>query len=186
MLFILIIRGTNVLQYIFGGFNMDLETVQQQFKNANVSDTFGTRKEVKYLPEILSDDEIIQYATSGLVEGNTVLVVCTNERVLFVDKGMVYGVRSNEIPLDMVNGVSYSKGMLMGNIIVTNGAKDTLIKDVSKETAPLMVDAIKSSAKEYKRKLHQASQSSIETDNISMLISQNEKIISLLKQIAAK
>ena len=56
---------------------MDIETVLKQFKEAGVSDTFGTKKEVKYLPNILFDDEIVQYATSGFVNNNTVLVVLT-------------------------------------------------------------------------------------------------------------
>lgn len=165
---------------------MDLQTIQQQLKDANVDDTFGTKKEIKYLPEIIADDEVIQYATSGLVEGNTVLVACTNERILFVDKGMIYGVKSNEIPLDMVNGVSYSKGMILGNITVTNGAKDTVIKDVDKKTAPIMVDIIKKATKNYKEKLHQGSNSNNNDDSINKLISQNEQIIALLEKIANK
>lgn len=164
---------------------MDLETIQQQFKDANVSDTFGTRKEAKYLPEVMNDDEVVQYATSGLVDGNTVLAVCTNERVLFVDKGMLYGVKSNEIPLDMVNSVSYSKGMMFGKISVVNGAVTTQIDQVDKNTASIMADTIKRAAKEYKSSLHQPSNSSND-DVLNRIVSQNERIIVLLEKIANK
>ena len=164
---------------------MDLETIQQQIKDANVSDTFGTKKEIKYLPEIMADDEVIQYATSGMVDGNTVLVVCTNERILFVDKGMIYGVKSNEIPLDMVNSVSYSKGMLLGKISVVNGAVTTEIDQVDKATAPIMTDTIKRAAKEYKTTLRGTGNGS-STVNLNKIISQNEQIIDLLEKISNK
>lgn len=122
---------------------MDLETIQQQLKDAGVTDTFGTKKEIKALPDMLFDDEIIQYATSGFVDGNTVLMVCTNTRILFVDKGLVFGIKSTEIPLNMVNGVSYSKGLILGSIAIVNGAVTTKIEQVNKNTAPIMVEKIK-------------------------------------------
>lgn len=133
-----------------GGIKMDLETIEEQLKAANVTDTFGTRKEIKALPEILNDNETIKYATSGFVDSNTVLVVCTNFRVLFIDKGLIYGIKSTEIPLDMVNGVSYSKGLMFGTISVVNGAVTTKIENVSKATASIMADTIKSASAKYK------------------------------------
>ena len=139
---------------------MDIETVLKQFKEAGVSDTFGTKKEVKYLPNILFDDEIVQYATSGFVNNNTVLVVLTQKRLLFVDKGFLYGVRTTEIPLDMVNGVSYSKGIFLGEISVMNGAAAVSIKNVTKDTVEIMSNAIKVCSDKYKKSLHSNSNSS--------------------------
>ena len=133
---------------------MDIETVLKQFKEAGVSDTFGTKKEVKYLPEILYDDEVLQYATSGFVNNNTVLVVLTQKRLLFIDKGFLYGVRTTEIPLDMVNGVSYSKGLLLGEISVMNGTTSVKVGSVSKQTTDIMANAIKENAEKYKKQLH--------------------------------
>ncbi|AUJ31082.1 MULTISPECIES: PH domain-containing protein [Liquorilactobacillus] len=96
-----------------------LKNIKAQFKAANVTDTIGTRKEIKALPDLLADDEIINYATTGIVDNNTVLVVCTDSRVLFVDKGMLYGIKSSEIPLDMINGVAYSTGLGLKSIFET-------------------------------------------------------------------
>lgn len=126
-----------------------IDKIWEQFKKVGVSDTFGTKKEIRTLPDILSDDETIKYATSGFLEANTVLMVCTNIRILFLDKGLVYGVKSTEIPLDMVNSVNYSKKIVVGNISIVNGAKTTLIEQVNKDTAPKMVDAIKQARLDY-------------------------------------
>lgn len=56
-------------------------------------DEWGTRKEIAELPSILRLDEEIKAMTSGLTEGNTWLIVCTNKRVLMLDKGMIYGLK---------------------------------------------------------------------------------------------
>lgn len=140
---------------------MDLKEIQRQMEKAGVSDTFGTKKEVKALPEILNDNETIQYATSGFVDGNTVLIVLTQKRILFIDKGLIFGIKSTEIPLDMVNGVSYSKGLLFGKVSITNGAVTTLVEQVDKNTAPIMVNKIKESSEKYKESLHNALSSNI-------------------------
>lgn len=127
-----------------------LNKILTEMSDAGVNDTFGTKKEIRALPDILSDDEIVKFATSGLVDGNTVLTVCTNKRVLFIDKGMLYGIKSTEIPLDMVNGVSYKKGLLLGSIAITNGAKTALIDNVSKEDTLKMANTLKSESEKFK------------------------------------
>lgn len=137
--------------------------IQNMLSKAGVSDLFGTRKEVKALPDIIGDEETIIYATSGLVAGNTILAILTDSRVLFIDKGMVYGMKSSEIPLSMINGVSYSKGLLLGSISIINGATTTKIDNVSKETASLFVDKIK----EASANLKETSQQTVITNNVS-------------------
>ncbi|UTC13203.1 hypothetical protein A4W75_05460 [Latilactobacillus curvatus] len=132
-----------------------LNRIKVMLDDAGVSDLFGTKKEVKALPEIISDNENILYATSGLVDGNTVLAVLTDIRILFIDKGLVYGIKSSEIPLNMINGVSYSKGMVLGSISVVNGAITTKIDNVSKATAPIFVDKIKDATAALKQNSQQ-------------------------------
>lgn len=135
--------------------NVPLTEIEAQMERAGVSDLYGTRKEVKYLPSILDPDETIKYATSGFINNNTALMICTNSRVLIIDRGMIYGTRSTEIPLDMVNGVSYSQGIMFGKIDIANGSEHTLIDNVDKKTAPIMVNTIKEAAREYKTKVYQ-------------------------------
>lgn len=140
--------------------NVPLSEIQAQMEQANVSDLFGTSKEVKYLPTILEEGEVIQYATSGSINGNTALMLCTNLRVLIIDRGMIYGTRSTEVPLDMVNGVSYSQGLVLGKIDIVNGSQHVLVENVDKKTAPIMVNIIKKVAQAYKQNLYQPSSAS--------------------------
>lgn len=133
-------------------FNSRLNIINKQLDNAGVSDLFGTKKEVKELPNIIDlDSEVIKYAASGIVENNTVLVVCTNKRIIFIDKGLVYGIKTSVIPLDMINGVSYSKGLVLGSISVTNGANTTLIENIQKQPAEILANTIKKEAANFKK-----------------------------------
>lgn len=117
--------------------------IKQQMVDAGVSDLFGTKKEVQSLPEIMADDEVLLYATSGFVDKGTVLVVVTDQRLIFVNRGMIFGTDFREIPFSKINGVSYSKKLLLANISIDNGANTTLIDNVDKGTAPIFVDTLK-------------------------------------------
>ncbi|MDO4855399.1 MAG: PH domain-containing protein [Limosilactobacillus gorillae] len=127
-----------------------LNEIKEQMEQVGIKDLFGTKREVKELPKILTDNETIIYGCSGLDDGNTVLCILTNRRILMLDKGLLYGIKSTEIPLDMVNGVSYEKGLVLGKISVTNGATVTKLENVKKQDAPVMANAIKEQAEKYK------------------------------------
>ena len=113
-------------------------------------DTWGTKKEIKELPAILHDNEELLYITSGTLEGNTWLISCTNERVIFLDKGMVFGLKQKEIPLDRINSIEHSKGLVLGKIIIWDGASKSTIENVTKVTIDPMVATINNAMKELK------------------------------------
>lgn len=48
--------------------------------------------EIQELPTVLGVDEHIKALTSGLIDKKTWLIVCTNKRVLMLDKGIIYGL----------------------------------------------------------------------------------------------
>ncbi|HIH0546618.1 TPA: PH domain-containing protein [Staphylococcus aureus] len=100
------------------------------------------RKEVKELPMILKDNENIMYVTSGLYNNNTYLIVCTDLRLLFLDKGMIYGLKFHEFPFEKINSVSYKKGLLFGEIIIHHGSSSIAIGSISKNTVSRMAETI--------------------------------------------
>lgn len=101
-----------------------------------------TTKEIDELPNILSKEESIKAITSGLTDGNTWLVVCTNKRVLMLDKGLLYGLKFIDIPLDRVNSITYTTGLMFGNIAITDGAVTRAIENVSKGTVSFFADTV--------------------------------------------
>lgn len=127
--------------------------IKQQLKEAGVENLWGTKKEVKALPDIIdiSGGEKILYAANAFVATNSVLAVCTNKRVIFLDHGMIYGSKTTDIPLDVINGVSYSKGLMLGSIAVTNGATTVQIENMQPYSAEKLAETLKKAAAKFKQ-----------------------------------
>ena len=97
-------------------------------------DRFGTKKELRYLPEILMDGEQVLAFASGTMDGNTWLIVLTERRVIFLDRGMLYGLKQAIIPINKINGISGETGMMFGKISINDGAVARVIKNVPKKS----------------------------------------------------
>jgi hypothetical protein len=97
-------------------------------------DQFFTKKELHYLPEILQDGEQVLAFTSGLMDGNTWLITLTDKRLIFLDKGMLWGLKQTVIPLNKVNAVSCSTGIMFGEIHISHGSATQKIDNVWKKT----------------------------------------------------
>ena len=150
-------KKADTLQAAIDEINKDeqekLDVIKQQLKDADVENLFGTKKEIKALPDIIDIDggEKILYAANAFIETHSILAVCTNKRVIFLDHGLIYGSKSTDIPLDMINGVSYSKGLMLGSISVTNGAITTQIENMQPYPAKKMAETIKQAAADFKQ-----------------------------------
>ena len=105
-------------------------------------DQFFTKKELKYLPEILMENEQILAFSSGIMDGNTWLITLTDERVIFLDKGILYGLKQTTIDLDKINAISGSTGMLFGKISVNDGYKEREIENVWKKTVRIFTNKV--------------------------------------------
>lgn len=114
----------------------------QHLNYIGVTDLFGTKKEVKELVLLLKENETVMYATSGFLEGNTYLIVCTDARLLFLDKGMVYGLKKLEFPFDKINSVAYKVGLVFGEMEVHHGSAKMIVKNITKNTVERMASTI--------------------------------------------
>lgn len=131
-----------------------LEQIEQQIKRLGQVDTFGTKKEIKHLPEVLSPDETVLALTSGLMDGNTWLIVCTERRVIFLDKGLLYGLKQRETPLEKINSIEQKTGMLLGSIGIWDGAARMEIRNVMKQTVGPFVQAVNRAREAVRQHTH--------------------------------
>lgn len=125
--------------------------IQAEIDSLENKDDWGTRKEISELPSILGSDEHIKAMTSGLTDGNTWLIVCTNKRILMLDKGMVYGLKLIDIPLDRINSISHSKGLILGKISITDGATTRTIENVSNRTVTFFTNTVNKQIELFKQ-----------------------------------
>ena len=130
-----------------------LDEVQEQVAALGFTDTFGTKKEIKFLPEVLRGSESIKGLTSGFMGGNTWLIVCTEKRIIFLDKGMLYGLKQKDTPLEKINSIEHKIGMIFGKITIRDAASEMTIEHIEKtavapflETVNSAIEALKSSA----------------------------------------
>lgn len=136
-------NNVSITENVKNNKNDDIEDIKRQLKECNVTDTFFTKKEIKLLPKALDKDEQIKYATSGYWGNHTVLMVCSNKRIIFINKSMIFGSSGSSISLKNINAVSYKTGMVLGQIDITNGADTITVDQVTKDTVKPMVDAIR-------------------------------------------
>ncbi|MBS2782699.1 PH domain-containing protein [Aeromonas salmonicida] len=141
-------------------------------------DLFFTKKELAHLPEILLDGERVISFTSGMMDGNTWLITLTDKRIVFLDKGLLYGLKQVVIDLDKVNAVSGETGLLLGSISIQDGATTHTIKNVQKKTVVNFTNKIRDALEERKRpqSSHLTSTNSAEATDV---ISQLERLASL-------
>lgn len=97
-------------------------------------DQFFTKKELNHLPHVLHDGEEILAFTTGMMNNNTWLITLTDKRIIFLDKGLIYGLRQTAIDLDKVNAVSGETGIMFGSISIQDGASGYQIRNVWKKT----------------------------------------------------
>ena len=128
-----------------------MDQVWSQIKNLPHKYIFYTRKEIRYLPRILNDNEQILALTSGLMNNRTWLAVCTNRRVIFLDRGMFFGLRQLQMNLDRIQAIDSSFGLCFGTIRVWDGAASITIGLVLKSTVAPFVKTVQDAMDRYKR-----------------------------------
>jgi hypothetical protein len=110
----------------------DLNEVREQVEHLDGGSKFLGRKEIKELPSILWEDEHIERLVQGSYSGaGTGLLVSTNKRLVFVDKGMTK-LKVEDFPYDKISSIQYKTGMMLGEITIYSSGNKAEIKNVDK------------------------------------------------------
>lgn len=136
------------------------KSVMRELKKLSTFNTFGTKKEVNYLPEILNPDEHVLSLISGFLDGNTWIIALTGERLIFLDKGMIYGLKQREILLDKINSISQKRGLLLGSVTIQDGATAIKIDNIDKAVIGSFVDTLNDAIKKFKVPVRQENKTS--------------------------
>jgi Bacterial PH domain len=99
-----------------------IEEIRQQIDALPDKYVFYTKKEINYLPEIMMEGEQIRALTSGFFDRRTVLAVCTNRRILFLDKGFFFGLKQWQMALDRVQSIDGNYVIAFGSVRIWDGA----------------------------------------------------------------
>lgn len=106
------------------------EVVDAQLRALPLFKESFTKKEIAHLPDTLQPGEVLHAIISGMHNGSTWLVAATTHRVLFLDKGLLYGLRQLDLPLDRIDGIAHKTGLMFGEIAVATGGANWKVENV--------------------------------------------------------
>lgn len=111
------------------------EISDQVMRNAHLGrfGTFMIGGELRLLPDLLLDGEAILAVTRGRVDATTWVMAVTDSRVLLVNKGLLFGFRHLEVPLDQVKSASSRTGLFSGAIFIDTGGGTVVLEGISKK-----------------------------------------------------
>lgn len=109
-----------------------LAEVKRQIATCPQPYIFWTQKEIRALPEILDHNEKIKALTSGMLNGSTWLAVCTDRRLIFLNRGMFLGLQQVQMPLDRVQSIDHEFKLFFGAIRVFDGVNVMTLRMVLK------------------------------------------------------
>jgi len=132
--------------------NQRLEEIKSEIQNLkldNISTVFG-RKEINELPQILAPTEQIDNIIQGTYNNGQGILFSTNRRLLFVDKGVFYGLKVEDFPLDKISSIQYETGLLLGKVKVHTSGNIATIDNIGKESARKFAEFVRNKISHHK------------------------------------
>ncbi|EAB5049296.1 hypothetical protein EA891_15365 [Salmonella enterica] len=138
---------------------------------------FGVTKEFLHLPNILNSDEQPLAVVSGIMDGNTWLLTLTNHRVIFLDKGMVFGLKQIDVSLKDIVSVGGKTKIMFGEILIGTSGQNYTISNVNKSSVTPFTNMVNETRKKLKES-ENTNDNSVKSNN-NDIISQMERLASL-------
>ncbi|WP_344733932.1 PH domain-containing protein, partial [Spinactinospora alkalitolerans] len=95
---------------------------------ASDADLFLAKRSLRALPEQVTDDETVEFMTSGSHDGDSGLVVVTDRRLLHVSESRMFGSSTLSIPVGQIVSVEMSSagfGEAAGSLVVHTSSGET-------------------------------------------------------------
>lgn len=118
------------------------EEVQEQIGRLDTASKFLSRKEVRELPNILWEDEHVERLVQGAYNNGSGVLVATNKRLVFVDKGWTKLV-VEDFPYDKISSIQYKTGLALGTIMIFASGNNSEIKNVPKDQTRAFADYVR-------------------------------------------
>ena len=121
-----------------------LEEVTAQLNRLKGVSQFLARREIRELPNILWDSEQIHDMAQGLYDSGQGLLVSTDRRVLFINRGLIYGLKVEDFPNDKITSIQYETKLFFGIItIFASGNKAVISQILPKARATAFAEGVR-------------------------------------------
>ena len=112
--------------------------------------SFLTKREFDELPSILWEDELPRQVITGRYNNGTGILVATDQRLVFVDKGIM-SLKVEDFPYDRISSVESKRGMIMGGVTIYAAGNKEEISQVPKDQVGPFVDWLRVKIREPKQ-----------------------------------
>ena len=93
------------------------------------------KREIAELPQILAEDEELLDLTVGFYQNGTGVLAATDRRFIFINRGLVFGLKVEDFPIEKVSSIQYETGLLLGAITIITSGNKARISNVQKDRA---------------------------------------------------
>lgn len=149
----------------------EIKSQIQSLKLDNFSSFLG-RKEINELPNILATNETVDNIIQGTYNNGQGILVSTNSRLVFIDKGLLYGLKVEDFPLDKITSIQYETGLLLGKVKIHTSSNIATIDNVEKAST-------RSFAEFVRNKLSQPKENVLNVNTQPDVLDQLEKLAKL-------
>ncbi|ALR30533.1 hypothetical protein ATE47_08320 [Chryseobacterium sp. IHB B 17019] len=121
------------------------DEIKDQLEKLDINPTFFARKEIRELPNVLSEDEKIVYLVEGRNKTTThhIVLVATDRRLIFIDKEVFYGLKVEDFSYDKVTSIQYEKEFMLASIDIIVSGEMLEIDGVGKYEAELFCEKVR-------------------------------------------
>lgn len=104
---------------------------------------FGSKRELKALPDELLENETVHHIVTGEYSGGQGILVATDRRLIFVFRGIMKQI-TEDFGYSRISSIEYNGGLLLGGIKVYVSNQKAEIKNLQKVEAKRIVDDVRS------------------------------------------
>ncbi len=109
---------------------MSIQTqIQSKISTLSSYERFLSRKEIKELPLILWENEVVENIIVGRYYSSIGLLTATNKRLIFLDKGL-FKLKVEDFDYSKISSILYSTGIFTGKMIIFSSGNKSIIHDV--------------------------------------------------------
>ena len=159
---------------------LTVQDIEKQFDKAGIPEYKGNRN-LPLLPEILNDNEIVEMASIGhKMQENTALlggkyavkdvsagiILATNIRVIYVNKGMMWGFTLEDYDYSKISSIEQSRGMLSTVLEINASGNSVVLGNIPHDQASRIATAIGNRIGQSNRRV-EVNQQVVHGDNIT-------------------
>lgn len=145
-----------------------LEQVKEKVRNLDGGSQFIGKWEINELPNILWEDEDIIRLASGNYNNGMGIVVATNKRIIFLNKGIL-NTQIEDFAYNKISSIQCNKGLCLGSLVIYSAGNKAVIDSLIKTEAQYLADYIRARISQGDAQAQAPAQNTSNNDVVSQL-----------------